>query len=291
VIPAPFAYERATSLDAALQRLASNAGDIKAIAGGQSLLPLMKLRLARPERLLDIGRLPELRGIGRLGDGRLAIGALTTWSELMADEQVMVYGLLGDAIPTIGDVQVRNRGTIGGSVVHADPVATIAAPLLALGAEVVARSARGERVIPITELFLGPFTPDLAPDELVTEIRLPGGSGTIGSAYRALPHPASGYPVAGVAVAIGRLESGPGPWDFAAIAVTGAGEMPYRASEAEANLIAAGSAERIERDTLASLVTQGQTIGSDTYAGREYRAAMAGVMALRALDAALERLG
>jgi carbon-monoxide dehydrogenase medium subunit len=136
VIPAAFDYQRAGSLDEALGLIGTSG--TKVIAGGMSLLPLMKLRLASPERLLDIGRLKELKGVRKLDDGRLAVGALTTYAEL-AESPARFYGLIRDALPGIGDVQVRNRGTIGGAVAHCDPASDLPAVLLALDAEIVAR--------------------------------------------------------------------------------------------------------------------------------------------------------
>src|SRR5215211_1141551 len=185
MIPAAFDYVRAGSVGEALELLAG--GDSNLLAGGHSLLPLMKLRLARPERLIDIGRLDDLRGLRDLPRGGLAIGALTTYAELLADERVRPYAVMADAVPRIGDVQVRNRGTIGGSIAHADPASDMPAVLLALDAEVVALSeARGERVIPIDEFFEGPFATALAEDELLTAIRIPAPSAALASAYQAL---------------------------------------------------------------------------------------------------------
>ena len=284
MIPARFEYERPATLDEALRALASGNGSARAIAGGQSLLPVMKLRLARPERLVDIGRLEALRGVRRLDDGRLAIGALTTWSELLADRRVMAYGLLRDAIPTIGDVAVRNRGTLGGSLAHADPAADIAGPMLALDAELVVRSTTGERTLAATELFLGPFTTALAPGELITEVRLPAGSPTFGSAYVAVTHPASGYPIAGVAAVLGRIGRTEGPWDACAVGVTGVGERPYRATGVE-DAVLSGTAF----GEAVAAVAAGQRGLSDPYADREYRLAMAVVVARRALAAAADR--
>src|SRR3990172_8296717 len=152
-MPAELDYVRAASLEDALTRLAAAGGAAKVIAGGQSLLPLMKLRLARPETLLDIGRLSELPGVSRLPDGRVAVGALTTYDEMLGDPILAGYGLLKDALPNVGDVQVRNRGTIGGAIAHADPASDMPAILLALDAEIVARSTRGERAIPILRFF------------------------------------------------------------------------------------------------------------------------------------------
>ena len=288
MIPAPFEYERPASLAEALRVLAEGGPGVRAIAGGQSLLPLMKLRLARPERLVDIGRFEELRGVRSLPDGGLAIGALTTWADLLADPRVMAVGAIGDAIPTIGDVQVRNRGTIGGAIAHADPAADIAAPLLALDATLVARSAGGERTIPIAELFVGPFTTGLAPGELLTEVRLDAAAVRAASAYVAVPHPASGYPIAGAAVALRRAQAGPpdadGPRDAWAIALTGVGDVPYRAAASESAL-----AQGAPAAAAAAGAAAGVRVLADPYADRDYRAAMAVVTCRRALDAALSR--
>ena len=284
MIPAAFDYVRARTLDDALARLEASAGSAKAIAGGQSLLPLMKLRLARPETLVDIGRLAELRGVRKLADGRVAVGALTTYDEMMADETLGHYGLLKDALPNIGDVQVRNRGTIGGSIAHADPASDMPAILLALDAEIVARSARGERSIPATSFFEGAFATALAPDELITEIRLPGGRDDAGSAYRAIEQPASGYSIAGVAAVIGAHD-GKG-WRFCAVGITGVGEHPYRAPGVEAAVTSGASIE-----DAAGHACDGIAVASDIHADREYRAHVATVQVRRALEAAIARLG
>ena len=293
MIPATFEYARAATLEEALERLAADGGATRPIAGGQSLLPLMKLRLAQPERLLDIGRLVELRGIRALPDGRVAVGALTTWTELLADPTVMRYGLLADVLPRIADLQVRNRGTIGGSLAHADPASDIAAPVLALEAEIVARSIRGERVIPATSFFVGPFETALQPDELIVELRLPAGRPGYGSAYRSIDQPASGYPIAGVAVVLGRDDAdagtdagatASGPWSYVAVAVTGVGEQPYRASALEAALRAGASPT-----DAAAHATDGIRVASDLHADATYRAAMARVMTRRAIETAISR--
>jgi aerobic carbon-monoxide dehydrogenase medium subunit len=284
MIPAAFEYVRATSLDDALARLARADGGAKAIAGGQSILPLMKLRLARPETLVDIGRLPELKGVHRLPDGRVAVGALTTYDEMQRDPILRHYGLLADALPNIGDVQVRNRGTIGGSIAHADPASDMPAILLALDAEVVARSSRDERAIPITSFFEGAFASVLKPDELITEIRLPGGRDDVGSAYRAIEQPASGYSIAGAATVIGAKIGG--KWGFCAVGVTGVGEHPYRATAVEQAVLAGESLAQA-----AGHATDGVTVASDIHADREYRTHVASVQVLRSLEAAIARLG
>jgi len=283
MIPAAFDYVRASSLDDALARLASGGGAAKAIAGGQSLLPLMKLRLARPELLVDIGRLAELKGVRRLDDGRVAVGALTTYDEMLRDDILAHYGLIADALPNIGDVQVRNVGTIGGSIAHADPASDMPAVLLALDAEVVARSARGERTIPITSFFEGAFTSVLEPDELITELHLPGGRDDVGSAYRAIEQPASGYSIAGVAAVIGARRGD--RWGFCAVAITGVGDHPYRASAVESAVTGGASLEEA-----AAHATDGVTVNSDIHADREYRTHVAAVQVRRALEAAIARL-
>ena len=285
MIPNTFDYQRAGSLDEALG-LVGTPGT-KVIAGGMSLLPLMKLRLANPERLVDIGRLAELRGVRQLPDGRLAVGALTTYSEL-GESPARHYGLLRDALPDIGDVQVRNRGTVGGSVAHCDPASDLPAVLLALDAEIVARSKRGEKVYAADGFFTGAFTTALAEDELITEIRLPGPSDFAGSAYASLAQRASGYSIVGVAAVV--FKEGGSAITRAGIALTGVGDAPYRARAVEAALIGnEGTAESIV--AAAAHATDGVTVNGDIHADSEYRTAMAATYTRRAIEAALARLG
>jgi carbon-monoxide dehydrogenase medium subunit len=285
MIPNTFDYQRAGSLDEALG-LVGTPGT-KVIAGGMSLLPLMKLRLANPERLVDIGRLAELRGVRQLPDGRLAIGALTTYSEL-ADSPARHYGLIGDALPDIGDVQVRNRGTVGGSVAHCDPASDLPAVLLALDAEIVARSKRGEKVYAADGFFTGAFTTALAEDELITEIRLPGPRDDAGSAFVSLAQRASGYSIVGVAVVV--IKEGGSAITQAGIALTGVGDAPYRARAVEAALVGnEGTPESIA--AAAAHATDGVTVNGDIHADTEYRTAMAVTYTRRAIVAALGRLG
>jgi aerobic carbon-monoxide dehydrogenase medium subunit len=284
MIPNTFDYQRASSLDEALG-LVGTPGT-KVIAGGMSLLPLMKLRLANPERLVDIGRLAELRGVRQLPDGRLAIGALTTYSEL-ADSPAKQYGLLRDVLPDIGDVQVRNRGTVGGSVAHCDPASDLPAVLLALDAEIVARSKRGEHVYAADGFFTGAFATALADDELVTEIRIIAPRDDAGSAFVSLAQRASGYSIVGVAAVV--IKEGGSAITKAGIALTGVGDAPYRAKAVEAALIGnEGNAESIA--AAAAHATDGVTVAGDIHADSEYRAAMAVVYTKRAIAAALVRL-
>jgi carbon-monoxide dehydrogenase medium subunit len=291
MIPAAFAYDRASSVEEALGLLIEHGADAKLIAGGQSLLPLMKLRLARPDRLIDIGRIESLRGVREAPDGRLAIGSLTTYAQLLEDSRVTGLALMADALPRIADVLVRNRGTIGGAIAHADPAADMPALLLALEAEVVVRSAhRGERVVPITEFFEGAFATALAPDELLTEVRLPSPSGSYGSAYQVLEQPASGFAIAGVAAVIGQTGSGEdGTFDDVRVAVTGVGDAPYRATSVEDALRGSKLGSAAIGSAVAG-ICEGVDVQGDIHADSTYRAAMAGVMARRALEAARARL-
>ena len=242
MIPAAFEYTRASSVEEALAILASDEG-AKVVAGGQSLLPLMKLRLAQPARLVDIGRLPELRGISRLDDGRLSVGALTTYAELL-DSPVMHYGVMKDVLPGIADIQVRNRGTVGGAVAHADPAADLPAALLALDAEAVVQSAAGTRTIRVDGFFQGAFTTSLGHDELVAAVILPAPRDDAGSAYASLEQRASGYPIAGVAAVVVMGAGGMVEW--AGVGVTGVSDHPYRARDVENALVGTtGSAEAV----------------------------------------------
>jgi aerobic carbon-monoxide dehydrogenase medium subunit len=285
VIPAAFEYQRPASIEEALTIIGSDP-EAKVLAGGQSLLPLLKLRLGTAGTLVDIGRLPGLKGVRQLDDGRLAIGALTTYADLL-ESPAQHYGLLGDAIPEIGDVQVRNRGTVGGSVAHADPASDLPACLLALDAELVLRSSAGERTTGVDGFFEGAFTTGLRPGEILTEIRLPGPRDDAGSAYVSLQQPASGYSMVGVAAVV--FSDGKGGIASANVALTGVGEKPYRASAVEAALADSdGSAGSIE--AAAAHATDGVDVSSDIHADREYRTAMAAVYTRRAIEAALARL-
>jgi aerobic carbon-monoxide dehydrogenase medium subunit len=284
VIPAPFSYTRAGSVDEALRLLAANDG-AKVIAGGQSLLPLMKLRLAAADTLVDIGRLSELKGVSKLDDGRLAVGALTTYAELM-DSPAIHYGVLRDALPSIGDVQVRNLGTVGGAVAHADPASDLPAALLALGAEIVLRSASGTRTVAADGFFEGPFQTAARPDELLTQVRLPAGRDDAGSAYVSLEQPASGYSLVGVAAVV--IVGAGGVVEKAGIGITGVSEHPYRAKEVE-DALTGTTATPDDIAAAAGLAVSGRSVNSDIHANAEYRAAMAVVYTRRAIAAALAR--
>jgi carbon-monoxide dehydrogenase medium subunit len=200
VIPAPTRYLRPSSLEEALQALLEP--EARPLAGGQSLLPAMKLRLARPSLLVDLSPLP-LRGMA--ADGKsLRIGALTTWDELARARELRCPGLaaVGECAAGIGDLQVRNRGTLGGGLAHADPAADMPAVALALGARLRLGSLEGERELPCAELYLGPFTTALRPGELIMEVVLPQPPPGAGSAYVAFEHPASDFALAGACAVV-----------------------------------------------------------------------------------------
>lgn len=261
MIPAATRYARATDVDHALELLGEP--DAKAIAGGQSLIPVMKLRIARPELVVDISRL-ELRGIEER-DGAVHIGPLTTWAELA--ETALPSGL--EAIPEcaqeIGDLQVRNLGTIGGSIVHADPASDMPAVLLALGATLAIRSPDGVREPSLSDVLLGPFTTSLGPQELVTDVVVPIPAPGSGSAYASVEHPASGFALAGAAALVA-----PGA---ETVALTGVGATPFV----------------LEGDPRAAIAAA--EIFGDRFASEEYRRELAGVVAERALANARARSG
>jgi aerobic carbon-monoxide dehydrogenase medium subunit len=285
MIPAAFGYTRPGDLDEALTAIATDGG-AKVIAGGQSLLPLMKLRLASVETLVDIGRLGELRGVERLDDGRLSVGALTTYAAL-AESPAIHYGVLRDALPTIGDVQVRNRGTVGGAIAHADPASDLAAVVLALDADLVLQSAGGSRTVKADGFFEGPFSTTMAHDELLTRMILPRPLDNAGSAYASLEQPASGYPMVGVGAVV--IKGAGGVIEWAGIGVTGVTDHPYRAAEVESALVGTtGTPEAIA--AAVAHVVGGRSVNSDIHASAAYRAAMAVVYARRAIEAALARV-
>ena len=281
MIPAAFGYQRPSSLDEALRLIASDGG-AKVLAGGQSLLPLLKLRLGAAETLIDIGRLSELKGYRSLPDGSVEIGALTTYSEWQASTQIPG---VAEAIDHIGDVQVRNRGTVGGSIAHADPASDMPAIALAFDASAVLRGPGGERVVPLDGFFQGAFVSDIAQGEILVAIRRPKVADNAQFAYRKLANKASGYSVVGVAALIG---SAGGKVTHARVAITGVGDVAYRAKAVEDALAGSdGSAAAIE--AAAAHATDGIEVASDIHADRVYRTAMAAVYTRRAIEAALAR--
>jgi carbon-monoxide dehydrogenase medium subunit len=284
---ATFEYYRANSAAEAVQLLKAHPG-AKLLAGGHSLLPQMKLRVAQPPAVIDISRIGGLAGVAMHGD-KLTIGAGTTHNTLATSAVVHEHcPILAEAAGQIGDQQVRNRGTIGGSLAHADPAADLPTVMLALGATMTALGAHGSRDIAAPDFFKDLFTTSLADDEVLTGITAQGyGSGT-GGAYVKHDHPASGYAVVGVAAIV--MASG-GKCTGASIVVGGATSSPVRASAAEAALKGqALSADNIAAAAahVAAAITNPL---SDYYASGEYRTHLATVLAKRALTSAAQRAG
>lgn len=234
MFPATFDYVAARSLDEALAVLADGDEDQKVIAGGQSLIPMMKLRLAMPTKLVDINRVPGLDTIS-VSDGYLSIGALTRHNDVVGSDVVKAENrTVAAAAPWVADPLVRNLGTVGGSLAHADPQGDWGSVMLACGGEVVATSsARGQRVIPVDEFFVDLFTSALEPDELLTEIRVPRYAGPAGGTYLKLERKVGDYATVGVAV---HLQLDGGRINRAGIALTGVGSKNIKATEAESAL-------------------------------------------------------
>jgi carbon-monoxide dehydrogenase medium subunit len=283
VFPSQFEYHRASSVDEVVKLLGENP-DAKIIAGGHSLLPAMKLRLAAPSALVDIGRIEDLKGIGSTRNGGLLIGALVTYDQLADSNDVKAAApVLAEAAAKIGDPQVRTRGTIGGSLAHSDPAADLTAVFLALGGAVDVVGSAGERRIEADDLFVDLLTTSLEPDEVITRVHIPAASGKVGSAYEKHEHPASGYAVVGVAAVVG-LDGG--NVSSARLAVTGCTSKATRLSGAEQAL----SGKALNADSIAAAsqaAAQGLEINGDHYASAEYRGHLVGVLTRRALERAM----
>jgi aerobic carbon-monoxide dehydrogenase medium subunit len=285
--PAPFEYHRAGSVDEALALLAQYGDDGKLIAGGHSLLPVMKLRFAQPSHLIDIRRVAELAGIREEG-GVLRIGATTPHAAVAASTVIHDKAtILAEAAGRIGDAQVRNMGTIGGSLAHADPAADLPAVTLALGAEVRVVGRRGERTIPIDQFFTGMFSSALASDELLVEVRVPVAPARTGSAYEKYADPASGYAIVGVAAVV--TLGGNGAVDRARVALTGLTPQATRLAGVEQALMAkAPTSEQIE--AAARRAAEGLELRDLTGGGAAYKNNLAVVYTRRALTRAVERV-
>lgn len=280
MFPASFGYHPARSVEEALDLLAKYGEDAKLLAGGHSLIPAMKLRLASPGHLIDLGTVPGLNGIRVDGDA-LAIGALTVHADIVSSDIVRQrVPALSDAAGVIGDVQVRNRGTIGGSVAHADPAADFPVVLTALDASFVAVSPSGSRVISVDGFFVDFYTTVLAPSEVLTEIRVPLPPSSAGTAYHKMAHPASGYVVVSAGALINRDSSG--RCAAARIAMGGLGSGPLRAKATEAAL----QGHRLTDDAIAAAAAkaaEGSDATDDVFASAEYKRHMATVLARRAI--------
>ena len=286
MFPASFGYVAPRSVEEALQLMAQHGEEGKLLAGGHSLIPAMKLRLTSPRTLIDLGTVSGLRGV-RVDGSNLVIGALTVHADVASSDIVRKHlPGLADAASVIGDMQVRNRGTIGGSVAHADPAADLPVILTALNASFVVQSSSGSRTIAVDGFFTDFFTTAMGANEILTEIRVPVPPAGSGTAYVKLPHPASGYVVVSAGVLITRQASG--TCASARVAIGGLGSGPVRAIATEmavqgkpltAQIIAAAAAKAGEETDP----------DDDTYASAEYKRHVATVYARKAIEAAVER--
>ncbi len=283
MISTGFEYSRATSLDDALAKLRASHGEGKFIAGGHSLVPLMKLRLSEPKTLIDIARIPGLSGINKHGNN-IQIGAGTVHHEVATSALLQqACPMLAEAAASIGDPQVRNRGTLGGSLAHADPSAYYPASMLALDADIHLKGPKGSRVVKASVFFRGMFTVDLAADEIIVGIEF---SPVKSGAYAKLYQRASHFAIVGVAAA---LEVKGGKIQSARIGLTGASSHATRLTDVEKALagkpLSKDSIEAAARSAGANL----QDLNSDIHASEEYRRAMIPVFTERALAAAMAR--
>lgn len=269
--PASFEYHRATSVNHALELLAAYGDDAKLLAGGHSLLPVMKLRFAAPAHLIDIGRVSGLDGIAESG-GVVTVGAMTRHAEIASSAVLRAKApLLAEVAGHIGDQMIRNMGTIGGSLAHADPAADLPAAMLALGASVVVQGQGGTRTIPVDQFFVDTFQTSLAAGEILTAIQVP--VATRACAYVKHPDPASGYAIVGVAVQLGASGG--------RVAITGLAQRPMRLAAVEGALASGAAAADRAADGLALI--------EDARGSVAYKANLARVFTRQAIEAALAR--
>jgi carbon-monoxide dehydrogenase medium subunit len=282
MIPAPFAYARPSTIDEALQAVASGGEDVKILAGGQSLIPVMRLRLAAPETVVDLNRVAELRGV-REEDEAIVIGAMTTHSDVLSDPLIARYApLIAEATETVADRQVRHRGTFGGALAHADPAGDLPAVALALDAEFVLAGLSGRRTVPAAEFFVDYLTTAMEEGELLVEIRIPKLRGTWGMHYEKFNRVAQAWSIVAVAAVVRREE---GRIAEARIGLTNMGPTPLRASAVEAALVDV-EATREAVAAAAEHAADNTSPSSDLNAQADYRQHLAQVLTRRAVTAA-----
>ena len=286
MIPPAFDYIAPQSLDEAVRALAAHGEEAKLLAGGHSLLPLLKLRLANPKLLIDLSKIPGLSNISQQDD-KIVVGALTTHYQIESSELLKTKcPLLPQTARAIGDVQVRNRGTIGGSLAHADPSADWPAAILALGGELKLSGPRGERRIAVEEFFLGAMTTAVEPTEILTEIRVPVSPRRCGSAYLKMAQQASGFAIVGVAVWLRVAQDG--RCEDIGVGVTGLSEKPFRARTVESRLRGNKLTPKLIAESAAQ-VAEGNDPMEDLHASAKFRAHLAQVYTSRAIEEAGKR--
>ncbi len=285
MIPAEFDYYAPASVGEAVSLLQQHGDEAKVLAGGHSLIPLLKLRLSSPPVLVDIGRIPELRGITRT-NGTITIGAMTTHAQVERSEELRdAFPIMAEAAAVIGDPMVRNRGTFGGALAHADPAADWPAVALALGARLRVMGPDGERTVSVDDFFVDMLTSALEPGEVLTRIDIPVPGGKTGMSYQKFQHPASGYAVVGAAAVV--TLGADGACQDCRVAVTGAGPKATRQTAVEDAL--KGQALTPELIARASAhAGEGMDFLGDIYASETYRAHLTKVYTKRALLAAME---
>lgn len=285
-VPAAFDYHTATTVEEAIALLQQYGDEAKILAGGHSLIPAMKLRLSQPSHLVDIGKITTLSYIRDEKD-YIAIGAMTTYTTIIRSDllrQRLI--ILSETAEHLGDQQVRNRGTLGGSIAHSDPAGDMPGVILALKADIVLKGANGERVVKADDFFIGTFETALAPDEILTEIRIPTPPAHTGTAYMKLENKASHYSLTGCAAVITLDDAG--TCQAASLAITGAASQTTRASAVESALTGKKLDEAVITEA-ASHAAEGLDLVSDIHGSEEYRRQMTIVMARRAIMKALER--
>jgi carbon-monoxide dehydrogenase medium subunit len=283
--PAAFEYHTPGSVQEALGLL-GKLDDAKILAGGHSLVPMMKLRLAQPKHLIDLRKVPGLSGIKEEG-GTIVIGAMTTHWEVESSKLLQAKcPVLSDTAKIIGDPAVRNKGTIGGSLAHADPAADMPATVIALGAELVCQGAKGKRTVKVDDWFQGLMATALGEDELLVEIRVPALTPGIGSAYMKFAHPASRFAIVGAAAVVTVDKQG--TCTKAGVGITGAGTRAVRAKGVEAGIVG----KRLDAATIeaaAQKAADGVDVQADLQGSVEYKSHLCRVFARRAIEAAAKK--
>lgn len=284
MIPAQFQYERAETIEEAISFLKKSDGEGEVLAGGHSLLPLLKFRITEPKSLVDISRIPGLKG-ARIEENRLVVGALTTHYEVSVNDTInKTIPSLAKAASLIGDLQIRNRGTIGGNIAHADSVADYPAVAISLNSELTVQSDEGTEQIPLEGFILGPLITTIPENGIVTEVSFEIPPPHVKLTYLKFFHPATAYPVVGIAAAAGVNKDN--EIDYLRIGVTGASDVAYRAEEAEDVLV--GKSPSIELIKKASdLATEDGEMGEDLFASMKYREHLTKTYVKRALKEVL----
>ncbi len=286
MIPAQFDYQAPKTLNEAINLLAQHPDDAKILAGGHSLIPAMKLRLAQPALLVDIGRIKDLSYIREEGS-QILIGATTTHYQIESSALLKnICPLLPECASRIGDVQVRNKGTIGGSLAHADPAGDWPAAIIALRGSIVVTGPSGDRVIAADDFFVDLLTTSMQPGEILREIRIEKPQGRFGQAYQKVPHPASGFAVVAVAVTLNLASDG--SCQSSGVGITGVASKAYRATGVESAL----ANKKLDETTIAgaaSHASDGVDANSDLHASGDYRRHLAQVHTRRAVAAAVGR--